>query len=329
MKQTFLFLASGLFLLSSCNNSLPDEYSNSSSEKDKFITLSLGGEFISSSEKPLQSAPMEFTRSSFATGKTLYAVNVTCSSMPYAYGLFDDPSKMKLAIAKDNSSPFLFEVTAVTEEGDKLYREGTAYAEPFLMSDESTLPEVTNRFVPNKMIQFKDLKHGDTMVEGQETIVSHPRMDRFYAQTNYKNAGNVGKTINIDLKRAVFGLKFNIIPPQKGTATVKFLDHTISVSADDPTNYSEEHIYTFADVHAAATADEASGAAYEEIVPLEIKWTGGTNPQGVTKQESITAKRKTMTTLNIDFSSASDFTINLTLEEKVMKQESQDITVTE
>lgn len=62
MKQTFLFLASGLFLLSSCNNNLPDEYSNSSSGKDKFITLSLGGEFISSSEKPLQSAPMEFTR---------------------------------------------------------------------------------------------------------------------------------------------------------------------------------------------------------------------------------------------------------------------------
>ncbi|MFR1987932.1 MAG: hypothetical protein ACLS29_07545 [Prevotellamassilia sp.] len=53
MKQTSLFLASGLFLLSSCNNNLPDEYSNSSSGKDKFITLSLGGEFISSSEKPL------------------------------------------------------------------------------------------------------------------------------------------------------------------------------------------------------------------------------------------------------------------------------------
>lgn len=329
MKPTFLFLASGLLLLASCNNSLPDEYTNNSNGNDGYITLSLGGEFISSSEKPLASAPMDFIRSTFATGKTLYAVNVICSGQPYAYGLFDNPSKMKLAIARDNTSPFIFEVTALTEEGDKLYQEGSAYAEPFLMNDGSTLAEVTNRFVPNKIMQFKDLKRGEAMVADREEAIARPRMDRYYAQQNYQNGGNVGKTIDIDLKRAAFGLKFNIIPPQKGTATLKFLDRTISVSADDPTNYSEEYIYSFADVEKASTADESSGSPYEEIIPLEIKWTGGTNQQGVTKQENITAKRKTMTTLNIDFASASDFTINLTLEEKVMKQESQDITVTE
>ena len=329
MKTSLSILASSLFLLAACNNNLPEENSSTSSSSPDYITFKLGGEFMTTSESPLASAPMELIRASGDLAKTLYAINVTKSGTPYAYGLFDDLSKIKMAIAKENNTPFNFEVTVVTEGGDKLSQEEGAYAEPFILSDASTFAEVTNRFVPNSMLQFKDLKKGETLVQGQDATIMRPRMDRYYGSKTFSNPGNEGGTITIDLKRTAFGLKFNVIPPYKGTVTLKFLDRILTVNAADPVTMNDEFIYTFSEVEQAATADEESGMPYEESIPLDIEWTGLAGGKTVKKQETITAKRKTMTTINIDFSSSSDFTFNLTLEDKELKQESQDINISE
>ena len=327
MKTTYPLLASCLFLMTACNNNLPDEYPDAPSNSTGFITLKLGGEFLSTSDSPLASAPKEFTRATGDLAKTLYAVNVTREDgsqveHPFAYGLFDSQDKISIYLGGQEGNKFHFYVTTLTEEGDKLHQVSGAYAEPFVLSDDNMM-EVTNRFVPSQSIRFKELKKGTAMIEG-EKLQSHPRVDRFYGETTF----TCGRTssITVNLKRAVFGLKFNVIPPQKGSAVIAFLDRSITVDAADLKNYTEEYIYSFADVAAATSAQETE-KAYEEKFDLTITWTGGPKPQEKPMVQSLSAKRRTMTTLNIDFEATSNTGITLDQEDKVMKQESQDITV--
>ena len=305
-----LFMASLFFV--SCEKAVIDETDVSVDGQEVEVSLSLGGEYLTTSESPLSRA---------AVSGVVYGLNVyakkdgSTTYAKYAYGLFDDPAKLQITLRKGYQ--YRIECTITKDDEDKVYHESGLYAAPFMNSDGELTQQtqLDNQFHYSSVTNLSGLQSGVTNISATD-VANYPRMYRYYGKVeDYSPAS--GTTVNISLKRAVFGLRFKVTPPAEGTVSIESWPTTFSVNSTDAA-YDHASIYTFNQV------DKAIVDGYNGDVPVTLTWlhTDGTTK---TEKKNINIKRNVMTTVTVDVSSAtSEASISLTEETGDLEQENVD-----
>lgn len=281
------------------------------------VSFKLGGDFISSSDSPLPA-----TRAAGATeSKKLYGMNVYYKTNNkidkytsfYAYGLFDNPDSMKIDL--DSRNIYKFECSVIKNNVDTLYHTPDgAYFYPFNKGNSTKWKDstkVTNSFSiisVGEVSYLSDLNSGKALI-GENITSNHPRIDRFYGTTE----GYVPTTnglVTLELKRAVFGLKYKVTPPPEGFVEIQarvyqengwpvdspsLLASNFTVKSTDKT-YETSNIYSFNRVSLINNYNP-----YQGDVIITAKWTKNDGSVS-TYSKLITVTRNMQTTVNMDLS---------------------------
>ena len=278
-------------------------------QKPKEYTVSLGftGE-ISISESPL----------SRASENDLYGIQVySCPNIDgantyttyYAYGLFDDISKMTIKLLEGYKYKF---VTTMIVDGKNVIKStNNVYSSPF----NST--SLDNKFIYSKdecIAGTSGVSVGNVSLVGHTGSYVHPNIVRFYGETtDYIPESN--KNVEIDMKRMAFGIKY-VSDLLEGSLKIALEGAPEIVIAYPETGH--EDIYAFQYIQAAFNKDEQ----HSEKISTTITWTkddGVVIPLGT---HNITFKRNVLTTITIKVADiTTENGIGITLENKDMDTE--------
>lgn len=296
-------LCTGFYSCSKETDSVIDE-PQSNIPKTYTVSLSLGGDFISTSETPLGRVE--------ETLKKIYGINVYIKKdgekdyIHHAYGLFDNIGDMTISLS--TGYRYKFECTVVKDDKDILYCKDNMYSTPFEKGNDPSSIPLTYTLLENKFISSPTAYYGlsylyrgeaNVMKDGNMMGMSYPRLDRYYGELNdYAPSSN--EKITINLKRTVFGLKFVVVPPLEGTLVITQYgnerDEFARVSAGEET-YESESIYTIKGINLCMMDPD-----YEEPLTFKIAWN---KPNSTTQtfNKTIAVKRNVMTTINVDMTS--------------------------
>lgn len=261
------------------------------------VALNLTGDFdVDVSQDPL-------TRAS--SSNDAYAVEVRYDNGVYAYGLFDNVEDMTITLLSNHT--YSFYCTLVKDAKNTLYygqafnNTYSGYAYPFHTS-ASNSTQITNRFIVGTGVTFSGMKSGrshiiSTTSPSTSNYTQYPQVDRYYGvTTGYVPVQN--GTIDIYLKRTVFGARFVVNGLKEGSLSVDASNSTYG-SFHSKTYYSDtegtETIYTFPDV----------GGVYSNDLPLvatvSLKYDSNRGDLwDMSQSKDIQFKRNVMTTVNID-----------------------------
>ncbi len=336
MRRNYFFMAFAALVMLSCqkevNSFSPLSNNDVNDSINKIcIPISFSGDYVQTSEEPMNSKMLKWrTRAGDEEAKTYYAVSVLSyiglESSPYAFGLFDDPTKINVIF--DKSKPYyVIEALVIKDPGDVLFHNDKTFYAPFLLDtdEESSLD---NQFVYSSTKGFDDLR---TLGVAKSTLeqYSFPRVERFYGSTGDANkrwvdATKISGAITLNLKRCSFGTKVTVNPPDIGTVTVKYLDQTITV-ANDESAKTKQGIYSFNDLNSLiSTSTFAPVESHSEQFTINIEWQRMPGEALITQSQTITARRNIISVVNINFNSNDSKGINMSLENTDMTESSQD-----
>lgn len=244
MKKLFFFLLC-LPLLVSCGN---DDDNGSPAPTEKTITYK-----FSSNNIP--------TGSNNLIGVQVYK-EVQSSKpdeySPYAYGLFDDISKIKLEFPKGASYKI---VSTVIVNGKKeVAQDASGYLKPFAIREKGVA--LTNSFELSSVDAMLLLNQSTTtmVIDDKATKSTNtqkdyeiPPLDRYYGETTTYN-GDSGDNPIVNMDRYVFGLRMNvsftgthIVPTDCILLIVDGSPDTLKVFASDEVK-TIERIYTYSNL---------------------------------------------------------------------------------
>lgn len=296
MKQKLLVLTITMLCLivTSCKNSVSEDIAGTGDltgdETTKVVTLNFNEEKISMSQGQ---EPM--TRAG-GDAKKYYGINVyeqtDKGKTKYAYGLFDSVSNMSVILEEWNK--YSIECVEVCNDEDTVLSKGDRLYFPFFRDNEPG--EITNKFV------YSTKTNNDVMTDGffsktEKDTIKFPKVYTYYGSVENLNPAE-NDEVSIEMRRAVFGLRFKINPPKDGVATLRYLnDYYITIKAGDEP-YDHQSIYSFHLIKNAAKDGYNGG-----IRPY-ITWTYS---NGTFKEQYLPIKlyRNTITTVEINFSGAS------------------------
>lgn len=139
---------------------------------------------------------------------------------PYAYGLFDDFSKIKLELPKDAEYKIVSSV--VVDGKTKVGKDGNGYLKPFALGGTAGV-QLTNTFTLDDTRAMTLLNQSTTTIAAsnkkstKESDSSQlepldykiPNLDRYYGEvTEYD--GNSNDNPVVDMQRQVFGIRFTV-----------------------------------------------------------------------------------------------------------------------
>lgn len=279
-----------VMLFSSCGKEILDENPDEPLKKGKKKQVSLViNEDITVSEMSL------FVPKSRAVKQKLYAVNVfqkkpgQAEFSKFAYGLFDDSSKMNIVLDEENT--YSFECLIVEEGEDAVFNSTEGYMAPFLKGTKMIPTKLENKFVKSSSVNFSNLSGVQTQISEAQKVWS-PRMIKQYGKSE-EFAPKTADKVKLATKCTVFGVRLVVAPPEEGTLEVTFLeDYVLTITSKDP-KYDHASIYSF------ATLEKAIEEGYNGKFYFILKWT---KADGTIKTENrtIVMKRNVMTKVNIE-----------------------------
>lgn len=308
-KYASVVLCMATLLFVSCEKAADDEDVSGASGETVSVSLSLGGEYIVATESPLTRA----SDPDVAYGLNVFArKDGTTTYSKYAYGLFDDASKIQITLRKGYQ--YRFECTVTRNDEDQVYHASGLYSAPFLNSDGELTQQtqLDNQFHYSSVTSLSGLQSGVTNIT-ESSVANYPRMYRYYGKLeDYSPVADAA--VNISLKRAVFGLRFVVTPPSEGVVKIESWPTTFSVNAGGAA-YDHASVYTFNQV------DKAVADGYNGNVPVTLTWQH-TDGSLTTETKNINIKRNVMTTVTVDVaSSATNNLVTLTEESGDLTEE--------
>ena len=250
MKKIYVFAFMAAIILSACSKGLTPEV-NPDGEM-VLVHLNLSGE-IDVEDSPLTKA---------FTTDDLIGVQVYQGSDDYAYGLFDDVSKMNIYLHTGKTYKFVcsvvkngkslvykatnsgwantkFPVGASDNTSTVFYTNGN-YLLPFIGKKNDTdsgyySHSITNKFVysEDEQYHFTNLQYG-TIASGtsESSYKRYPNADRFYGEVSGFTPSN-GVALSIPMKRVSFGVSLSISGITDGnvTVTIKNSDQTFHTNS--------------------------------------------------------------------------------------------------
>ena len=247
-KHLLLALCAVLFGATSCEtlNEFIDLPNNTETPEAEYCTVSLGfGGEIEVGYEPLRSAE----------NNDLYGINVysapanvegTPSWTNYAYGLFDDPSNIKIDLLVGYQYKFV--ATMVKDGKEKVHYDGSGYWSPFYVNNRPVAISTSFNYGLS-LIPYID--SGYTYLKNPKGIYHRPNTERYYGELEGYIPSNNGKA-TIDMGRTSYGVKF---VAQGQSANVGSLEIQMSESPLVTFNLAESNeyfdIYTFIYVRSA------------------------------------------------------------------------------
>ena len=237
--RNFIILAACMLIFAACNKEglIPP----SNDEDMVEVSFNFAGDYVSIDEEPL-------TRALAPNAKTLYALQVYSTdttnkghrleesrTIPYAYGLFDDISNIRLALPKDRK--FIVKALIIEEREDTIYHNNGCYDRPFsdlnendyfdLLHDDITL-SITNQFIVNG----GDSRYDAGLATSSSSGCGMKKVDRYCGYQRFNSSGI--RNISIKMERYAFAFTYDVVPPFDGTIRVKFYDNILyEVKAGD------------------------------------------------------------------------------------------------
>lgn len=217
----------------------------------------------------------------------------------YAYGVFDNTADMTITLLSNHKYKVV--CTLVKDAKNTLYfgqafgNAYSGYAYPFQTgASGSTL--VGNKFIIGTSDILSGMSSGNAHIAATTSpsagnATPNASVNRFYGETSdYEPVPN--GTINVYLKRVVFGAKFVISGVKEGRLKVTcgdFFDKTYSAD-----NEGSPAIYSFTDIY----------TCWQKETPLtaEISFTYTSNRGtlwDITQSQTIQFRRNVMTTVNV------------------------------
>lgn len=296
-KNLLFALCAVLFGATSCETlndfiTLPETPETPSAE---YYTVSLGfGGEIEVGYEPLRSAE----------NNDLYGINVysapanvegTPSWTNYAYGLFDDPSNIKIDLLVGYKYKFV--ATMVKDGKEKVYHSSGGYWQPFYVNGSVAISTSFN-YGLNVSSYLGD---GRTYLKNPLGTYTRPNTERFYGELEGYIPSNNGKA-TIDMGRTSYGVKF---VAQGQSANVGTLEIQMSGSPLVTLNLAESNeyfdIYTFDYVRYAWLKSD-----YSEEVSVNINYIREDDTVVPLGSHKVTFVRNTTTvvTVNIGYGGA-------------------------
>lgn len=137
---------------------------------------------------------------------------------PYAYGLFDDFSKIKLELPKDAEYKIVSSV--VVDGKTKVGKDGNGYLKPFALGGTAGV-QLTNTFTLDDTRAMTLLNQSTTTIAGSNKKSTKenyeadpneykiPNLDRYYGEVVEYNGNNADDPA-INMQRCVFGVKLSL-----------------------------------------------------------------------------------------------------------------------
>lgn len=315
MKKTILFLPIMVlcFLATSCKNSVSEELAGGGEIEGegttKVVKLRFNEEQLSTSQGQ---DPM--TRAD-GDAKTYYGINVykqtDKGNTKFAYGLFDNTNDMNLLL--EEYDKYTIECVEIRNAEDTVFHKANKFYYPFYRDNEPG--ELTNKFISSSTINNDEMTSGDFSINEQDTV-EFPRVYTFYGEL-----GNIDPSksdeVTLDLRRAVFGIRFKVTPPKDGSVIIRYLnDYEINIKAGDEP-YDHQSIYSFHRI------TKACAEGYNGYISPAVIWTYSTG-KVVKEIIKVNLARNTITTVNISFSGASP--TGITVNEENSSFDNQDST---
>ncbi len=267
--------------------------------KEILVSLNVNGEFnVEQGEESIE------TRTRAVTDD-VYGINVYYNKdkgdkyVIYGYGLFDDKSAMNIKLL--SGYKYKFTCTLVKNGKNTLYygqafgNTYSGFAYPF-QTGTTTSTMLENKFITGTSSYLTGIGSGATHIKGtnptKSNASSYASVNRFYGETT-DYVPTEGGTVNIDLKRVVFGAKFVIKGVKDGTLTASCGGFWNTETTTD--NDGVETIYTFADVR-DCWANETPLSTTLSISYDNDHGTG----LDMSKSHKLTFKRNVLTTVTIN-----------------------------
>ena len=296
---SILIIACGL----SCS-----ELNNKQSEQSVTVALKLSGDFgVEVTQDPLTKA----------TSTDAYGINVFYDKESdgktddvYAYGLFDNVAAMTITLLSGHKYKF---VCALIKDAKNVLFYGQAfgnsysgYVYPF-QTTSSGSTQLGNRFIINESnIYLSGLGSGGVHLKGNtptsNTANTNVSVNRYYGETDQYEPIQNG-TVDIYLKRVVYGAKFVVTGVQNGSVNVQCGSIFSRTLTSDYTG--AETIYQFADPYDCWKNE----TPVTNNVTINYTSNRGGSLWNLSKNQSVTFKRNVLTTvyinLTLDLSEAS------------------------
>lgn len=188
-------------------------------------------------------------------GLDLYAVQVYVSAVssgsyvPYAYGLFDNSTDIKLNLPED--AKYKIESTIVIDGKQLVSHDSLSYYEPFVAND-STPIELANKFIISNSKYFADLSGSKARIVSHSKDTTYnrvfqiPALDRYYGELA-DFVPELSPKVEVDMDRVVFGMNLSINNATKSTISLKVEGTPDSLVVDGGNKNTLDRLYTLPD----------------------------------------------------------------------------------
>ena len=297
MKRVYTLLWLSLLML--CTSGCQKTDINVVEHEPMTVSLNLTGDFeVDVTQDPLTRA---------ASTDDAYALNIYYDKEGdgsvndiYAYGLFDNVADMTITLLSNHKYNIYCSLIKNAKNtiyyGQAFNNAYSGYAYPF-QTNASNSTLIGNAFIIGTSTYFTGLGSGNTHLASTTSpstsnYVKYPKVNRFYGVTKgYVPVPN--GTIDIYLKRIVFGAKFVVTGVQDGKLS-------LSAGAFYSATYSNDHagtetIYTFPNV------SDVYGNELPLVATVSLNYDSDRgNLWDLSTSQNVQFKRNVMTTVNIN-----------------------------
>lgn len=272
------------------------------------VALKLSGDFsVDVTQDPLTKA----------SSNDAYGINVYydkegdgATNDVYAYGLFDNVAAMTITLLSGHKYKFtcglVKDAKTVLYFGQAFSNAYSGYAYPF-QTTSSGSTQIGNRFIIGSGVSLSGIGAGGVHLKNNTSPSSsnstqYASINRFYGETDqYEPVPN--GTVDIYLKRVVFGAKFVVNGVQEGSVRVACGDfYNRTYSEDD---LGTEIIYTFLNPYDCWNWEKINPnqtSSFSATCSIAYTSNRGGTLWNLDTSQSITFKRNVMTTVTINLS---------------------------
>jgi uncharacterized protein (TIGR02145 family) len=289
-KQLFILTVFSIALFSCKNNN----------DVESIVTVKLNPSFITLNEGTNE--PMNVKSNGLikmnsvvsATDSVVYAIQVYENDAPYYYGLFNDVSKMQLALT--TSKTYKFKVSAYKVGTGKWLKSvidtaGTNYFLP-------TKTPLKNKFIKGDIL--KDIDLASSAILNNQTKI-YPEVDAFYA-TKSLTLDKGTTSIDFTLLRMGFGVNFTVDALTSGAMEIYVGNDTLKLNSTKTSAYTVRQFSTalnsFGNIYSNATT-------FGDSIAVSAKWTSGSGTT-VTATGKYKFLRNYQKTINIQLNTTTN-----------------------
>jgi hypothetical protein len=278
MRYLIVLLAASCLYIFSCKE-----------EVDEYIIVKLSPAFINVAEN--DDTPMKIkSEQTSDTSTPIYAIQIFENDSAYYYGLFDDVSKMEIALS--TSKTYKFKVTAIKNgTGNGLRTTVDTSGVNYFFPNKIPLK---NKFIKGSLL--RNINHTTSIITFGEQK-EYSEIDVFYAT---KTVSIDKGTTNIDftLLRMGFGINFNVDGLSTGYVEVYIGDDTIKLNSTNTSAYTIRQ-FSFSNDFDEIHSNEST---FGDSISINVNWIG-TNGTTVNAKGKYRFSRNYQKDININLNS--------------------------